>query len=66
MKDVTGEDCCKIIQTYEPVLENRSVGILGIDGILHYFNNNNTTIINFTISYRVVDLTVNSRRECWV
>ena len=66
MKDVTGEDCCKIIQTYEPVLENRSVGILGIDGILHYCNNNNATIINFSISYRVVDLTVNSRRECWV
>lgn len=66
MKDVTGEDCCKIIQTYEPVLENRSVGILGIDGILRYCNNNNTTTINFTISYRVVDLTVNSRRECWV
>ena len=66
MKDVTGEDCCKIIQTYEPVLENRSVGILGIDGILRYCNNYNTTTINFTISYRVVDLTVNSRRECWV
>lgn len=36
MKDVTGEDCCKIIQTYEPVLENRSVGILGIDGFTSY------------------------------
>lgn len=65
MKDVTGEDCCKIIQTYEPVLENRSVGILGIDGILHYCNNNNTTIMNFTISYRIVDLTINSHHECW-
>jgi len=32
MTDVTVEHCCQIIQTYEPVQENRSVGILGIDG----------------------------------
>lgn len=36
MTDVTDEHCCQIIQTYEPVQENRSVGILGIDGFTSY------------------------------
>ncbi|KAJ7370301.1 calcium-dependent phospholipase C [Desmophyllum pertusum] len=36
MTDVTDEHCCQIIQTYEPVQENRSMGILGIDGFTSY------------------------------
>ncbi|KAL9970552.1 hypothetical protein ACROYT_G022950 [Oculina patagonica] len=36
MTDVTDEHCAQIIQTYEPVQENRSLGILGIDGFTSY------------------------------
>ena len=32
MSNVTDEHCAQIIQTYEPVQQNRSLGILGIDG----------------------------------
>ena len=32
MADVTEDLCCQIIQTYEPIEENRRAGILGIDG----------------------------------
>lgn len=32
MTDITSEQCCQLIQTYEPVEENRRGGILGIDG----------------------------------
>lgn len=36
MADVTEDLCCQIIQTYEPIEENRRAGILGIDGFSSY------------------------------
>lgn len=36
MTDITSEQCCQLIQTYEPVEENRRSGILGIDGFTSY------------------------------